>query len=125
VDRLYTREPATAIKPASDRQTRAAVSGLRGRTNDGQSKVTHHAADIYARNDWRRRRAKRLSGRPQSPSDTTDTFHCCDILYHLLPRDTPGPFLLNVSIFMAAPYGIGQAIIFLPCGFFLSSFFLA
>jgi len=32
-------------------------------------------------------------------------------------------FLL--SIFLWPPYGIGQAIIFLPCRFFLLSFFLA
>jgi len=29
----------------------------------------------------------------------------------------------RTSIIMAAPYGIGQAIIFLPCGFHLLSFF--
>jgi len=27
--------------------------------------------------------------------------------------------------FLSSPYGMGQTIIFLPCGFFLSSFFLA
>jgi len=33
-------------------------------------------------------------------------------------------FYCKVIVFMA-PYGIGQVIIFLPCGFYLSSFFFS
>jgi len=36
----------------------------------------------------------------------------------------PLMLLLPCSLLIMAPYGIGQAIIFLPCGFFLLSFFI-
>jgi len=43
-----------------------------------------------------------------------------------LVANTIGPSLCGGDVALLwSPYGIGQTIIFLPCGFFLSSFFLS
>jgi len=40
-------------------------------------------------------------------------------------RSTEGEVTMSTIALLWSPYGIGQTIIFLPCGFFLSSFFLS